>query len=492
MQETKEREIARLEQFQLSKRDSDYIRSCSYGVTIRRDREIVRALTKDGATVQDIIDIYENNNIGKYSNGFKTNGGKHIENLVSDVSVPLTDVIEDTLQEHGFVFRRNLMTDEIHIRIPGYEKEQKYDNFVLAEVNKIAINTKIGSRNDFEDVVRSLANKNAFHPIREYFTGLVWDGQDTIKKLSSYLTDEHDPIVYPDGTQRTVIHVYLLRFFVGLIRRVFDNNTENAMLVLHGRQGDGKSFFAKWLCPKPEWFIEGDLDVNDKDKIRSLREKLIWEVAELGATIKKSDREALKSVITMREVTARNPYDRMPTSKPVMTSFIGTINPGDDGFLNDSSGHRRFNVVEIGAINQAYSQEIDINQAWAQAYHLYLQGEAGALLPCEADAQKRINSVHEVADLVEEALFEIMEIIDPEMHTEPLKATEIVHVLQTYLNFRDSNESLNRKITNALVKNGFSKSKHIKLIHKTNYWRGVKLKAKYDRNAREVGEDGSF
>ena len=120
-----------------------------------------------------------------------------------------------------------------------------------------------------------MANKNSYHPIKEYLESLEWDGQDHIGKLSTYLKDEHEPITYPDGTTKTVIHAYLDKWFIGAVKRVCDNDTSNAMLVLHGKQGDGKSQFGQWLSPKKEWLIEDDIDPNDKDMIRLLREKLV-------------------------------------------------------------------------------------------------------------------------------------------------------------------------------------------------------------------------
>lgn len=61
------RKIAKIEDFSISKKDAEFIRSCTCKVTEQKDMELIRLLRKAGAETQDIIDIYASNNIGQYS-----------------------------------------------------------------------------------------------------------------------------------------------------------------------------------------------------------------------------------------------------------------------------------------------------------------------------------------------------------------------------------------------------------------------------------------
>lgn len=472
------REIAKLEQFKVTKEDATFIKGNAYTVKESMELRIIQNLVKAGATVDDIFDIYTENNIGKFSK-FATEGCSHIEKMVAQVVKPLSTIIEDHLTEKGFSFRRNLTNDEILCTLPGVDDEQPYDDYSLAVVNKEAMDTKIASKDDFKDIVRVMAAKNSYHPIKDYLESLVWDGQDHIGKLSTYVKDEHEPITYADGSQRTVIHVFLEKFLLGAIAKMYIDIAQNPMLVLFGKQGDGKSTFAQWLCPNKDWLIESDLQPENDNHIRLLREKFIWEVGELGSTIRKADKEALKSVITRQEITMRNPYDKLPTKKQAVTSFIGTINPGEDGFLNDASGHRRFNVVEISSIDWNYSKDIDINQVWAQAFTLFKQGVPYNLTKDEDTARKSINDNHEMEDPVKNALFKVCDIIDQEKLVGPTRTDDIAHAILTHTDVKMPVRQLNYAITSALVSLKFSTTKNRKKTNRGMVWYGVTLKKKY-------------
>ena len=179
------------------------------------------------------------------------------------------------------------------------------------------------------------------------------------------------------------------------------------MLVLDGPQGLGKSYLARWLCPKElqkGYFIEGAIAPDDKDSYIRLISKWIWEVGELQATTRRSDMEALKDFITRRDVTVRVPFGRYDITKPAAASFVGTINESGGGFLGDMTGTRRFGICQIDDLDWSYTS-IDINQIWAQATHDYLDGFDWQLSPDERKRQEEINQEYEMPSTVGELFY---------------------------------------------------------------------------------------
>lgn len=242
------------------------------------------------------------------------------------------------------------------------------------------------------------AARNHFHPIRDCLEKLEWDGTDYIGKLASHLHHDMPPVVYPDGGQSDPAHVYLARFLIGAVARIFAGE-QNMMLVFNGAHGIGKSELVKWLCSILDaYFYEAPIHPEDKDHLRRLMTTFIWEVSELDATTRKADIAALKAFITLREVRVRHPYARRDTIRPSLASFVGTVNPSNGGFLAEPED-RRFLVLDIASIDWGYTA-IDIRQLWAQAVALHRSGELARLDQAERSYQIEANENHRVESIL--------------------------------------------------------------------------------------------
>ena len=247
-----------------------------------------------------------------------------------------------------------------------------------------------------DDAILALAASKRRHPLRDYLAGLTWDGADHIAALAAHFTDNHDPIVYDsDQSYRTVFHAFLYRWLLGSVARIHgDRNAarDNKVLVLAADQGKGKSHFAGYLCPRPEFFVERHVNPDDKDTSLLRARAWIWEIGELGATTKRADVEMLKNHITATNVTERKAYGHFDTVKPCIASYVGTVNPDGAGFLVDTTGNRRFAVVELAAIDWAYATQIDVNQIWAQAYAAWQADKRGYRFTDEENAVQNVNA----------------------------------------------------------------------------------------------------
>jgi predicted P-loop ATPase len=113
--------------------------------------------------------------------------------------------------------------------------------------------------------------------------------------------------------------------------------------------------------------------------------KWIIELSEMTA-LKWADANALKAFLSRSTDIARLSYAETSKDYPRQSVFIGTINPEHMGYLNDSTGNRRYWIVSTPCTkdNQidVMGLEMVCDQLWAEAYAcyqkepLYLQGEA--------------------------------------------------------------------------------------------------------------------
>ena len=254
-----------------------------------------------------------------------------------------------------------------------------------------------------DDCINLLAAENTYHPIQDYLNSLQWDGKDHLGKFLTHLNNgEGDKYIY-DGKEYLLYGAILMRWLLGCVARGLDGDKPTAfkhqtpMLVLIGPQGMGKSSLIRWLVSGVgiEYHREGMLDPHNADHIRSAVNKWIWEISELGASLRKGDRDALKSFITQEWHTYRKPWGKGNITKPLLCNFVGTVNP-EIGFLDDPTGNRRFLPVNITAINHDYKEKIDVNQLWAQLVHNYRNGYSPELLPEEKAALQETYKDHEV------------------------------------------------------------------------------------------------
>lgn len=307
--------------------------------------------------------------------------------------------IED-MASLGYSFRMNELDDCVEVN--GERISDGLDAQIVMEMyDKGWNNQGDGGSGYIRLAYTAQAHQQRHHPVRDFLNSLVWDGTDWIAELEKFIKDKHPQIIYRDGSRMPVFGAFLKRWGIGAVGKALaegDVRVQNPMLVLDGAQDTGKSTLARFLCPMSDsYYIESHITPDSNDHMRYLATRLIWEVAELGATTRKADRESLKAFLTKQDVTFRVPYAKHPVTKPALASFIGTINP-EIGFLNDPTGHRRFLPVELTSIDFAYKHAIDPAQLWAQLVALYRAGESANLTPEEKVMANGIRTGHEIED----------------------------------------------------------------------------------------------
>jgi hypothetical protein len=229
---------------------------------------------------------------------------------------------------------------------------------------RVLIHEKFGflpTKEIYEDLLTVEAHKRRVHPIREYLTGLNWDGQKRVKNwLSEYL-----------GTEETIYVKFVGKcFFVALVARILKPGCkQDYMLILEGSQGTLKSAACATIAG--EWFSDSLPDLREgKDVSQHLQGKWLIEIGELSA-MNKAEANSMKHFITRQTERYRPSYGRRDVIQPRQCIFIGTTN--DQSYLRDPTGGRRFWPVKTGEIKvEALARGRD--QLLAEAVALFRAG----------------------------------------------------------------------------------------------------------------------
>ena len=129
-------------------------------------------------------------------------------------------------------------------------------------------------REEFGIFAEGSSDTNEYHPVRDYFSHLVWDKVPRIDKfLCTYFGAEDTPANAFIG--RTLLIAAVRRVRIPGVK--FDN-----IMVLEGEQGRRKSSAFRALCPDSDWFTDSfSLKADIQDIIYQTKGKLIVEIAEL-------------------------------------------------------------------------------------------------------------------------------------------------------------------------------------------------------------------
>jgi hypothetical protein len=246
------------------------------------------------------------------------------------------------------------------------------------------------------DVIRKVGRQNPVHPVRIYLNKLRWDGVFRLEKLLPY---------YADTTDTPLNRATGRAWMIAAVRRVRQPGVKfDAMLMLQGKQGAGKSSFFRTLASS-EWFSDSlEVGANAKTFIENSSGAWIIEHAEMTGYSKK-ERNDVKRYIAAQEDKARVAFARVAEAVPRQCVFGSTTN--DEQILDDDSGTRRFWVAEVGTVRLTDLAN-DRDQLWAEAAHFEERGDSHNIPPNlwgqVAEANKRFEVVDPVAERVAEIL----------------------------------------------------------------------------------------
>lgn len=222
--------------------------------------------------------------------------------------------------------------------------------------HNIDVNSRLSA-----DAAVTVAQDNEFHPIRDYFDSLKWDGEPRLDKwLPTYLKAEDSDYSCMIGP----------KFLISAVARTYDPGCKaDCVLMLIGEQGQKKSTALVILIGK-DWFTDEIGYLGSKDSCIALAGKLLVEFSDLDSFTGRSADE-LKAFISRRIDRYRAPYGRLAEDHPRQTVFCGTTN--SETPLTDFTGNRRYWPIIVGEANVEALQR-DRDQIWAETVQRYKTG----------------------------------------------------------------------------------------------------------------------
>jgi predicted P-loop ATPase len=231
-----------------------------------------------------------------------------------------------------------------------------------------------------------MVDESAVHhyvnPVREWLKTLEWDGQPRIETC------------LPGVRDTPYTRLVARKSLVAAVARMLEPGVKwDHTLILYGDEGLGKTWWIErlskgWTAPIGR--------VDSKDTLINLQRCWIA-TSDEGETMRKADAEALKEFLTRREDVFRMPYEREAQAHPRHCVIWGTTN--DKVFLRNQEGNRRFLIVHCeSALDFSKVTDYYVDQLWAEAMHLYREGEVLLFL----DKDESLMAASERESFVEE------------------------------------------------------------------------------------------
>jgi len=265
---------------------------------------------------------------------------------------------------YGVYLRRNLMG------MRDYHNDTEITDEHVVQIQN-DLDHRYGATWGIEQLERQIAlrcSQNGFHPVRDYFDGLpAWDGKDRYSWIITQILG---------GADTALNRAQLACFFRGAVARIrVPGCKHDVVLILKSaKQGVRKTSFFHCCCANiPGAFVEGHEDVVSKDGLLIMHRGFIIELGEIDRITSKKDAEILKNFLSRRADIVRPPYGRRAIEMLRAFAVVGTTNQGS--FLMDTTGHRRFLVIETG--DKPFNLELllaELDQIWAQAVSEYETG----------------------------------------------------------------------------------------------------------------------
>lgn len=290
------------------------------------------------------------------------------EDLADEYSTNDQATLERWLREK-FDFRYDVVLAK-----PFYKKTKDlyYKEMADRELNSIGRKLKLQGVKGSKSIKELLESDFCpeYHVFEDYFNQNSKNyhaSHQAIKKLSQTLKVKN--AVGADNFEK-----YLRKWMVGCVASALNTDFTGAKnhlcLTLIGEQGDGKSKWLDNLCPTMllPYYYSGSLDLNDKDHAAFLGNRFLINIEEQLGNLNKKFSTELKGYISRPFISLRKSYGRYVERTPRRASCMGSVNKTE--FLSDETGSRRFLAFLVTDINYKLPK-IDIDRAWAEAYHLF-------------------------------------------------------------------------------------------------------------------------
>lgn len=234
------------------------------------------------------------------------------------------------------------------------------------------------------EAAATVANRRSFHPVRDWLSSLVWDGDYRACQLARY----YFGATGDDKYLSDISEAWLTSAVARIMR---PGCMAKYMIVLEGEQDQAKSKALRALVnghldgdKGVQWFADRMPAINHDDLGLYMQGVWVIEIAELGA-IRGKQWEDVKAFLSSPTDRFRRKFGRNMQDYPRQCVFAGTTNEYQWG--GDQTGLVRFWPMKVGVLNVEHILR-DRDQIWAEAVHLFNTGHDWHLNPAQEPAAR--------------------------------------------------------------------------------------------------------
>lgn len=229
--------------------------------------------------------------------------------------------------------------------------------------------------------------KRIINPIKDWLSLLEWDG---LHRLDSWLH------LYTGCELNQYTSKVGRILLCGAVKRIMSPGCKfDYMVILEGEQGIMKSTLFEVLGG--DYYVSLSFGHHEKEIVENIQGAWFIEIADMNG-FKKQEIEWLRAFLTRKSDRCRLPYARTSQDFERQNIFVATTNPsGDNEYLKDDTGNRRFLPVQCGKLNIMGLRDMR-NQLFAEAYRYY-RDEALFLTGEAEEIAKQQQALREETDL---------------------------------------------------------------------------------------------
>lgn len=291
------------------------------------------------------------------------------------------------LDKH-FKIRVNSVTMELEWK-KGNSKE-----FEVMNINDLHYEFYKSGFSKFKEELNAIfgsSETTKFDPFEEYFNSLPTynpnEEPDYIDELTEFIkTDDQEWF-------KRIFKKFLVQMVGQSLGKIEFNKH---CLTLVGKQHDGKTTFLDWLVPtKLKKYIKKGFEFRgNKESKFSLVQNFLINLDELASFEKKELNNEFKSVLSESIVKYCPKYSNQEIAFRRRASFVASTNQFE--FLTDETGNVRWlvfkvlNIIHDNGKENGYTQKVDIDNIWKQAYYLLHSKDFDCVLSKDEISQQEI------------------------------------------------------------------------------------------------------
>lgn len=357
------------------------------------------------------------------------------------INLNLFDKVTKYLFKH-YDIRYNTLECRIYFKRKDDTELIPLDDY---ELNTIFIQTQKRGFSIKWDAFNRLLISSAiprYNPITDYFNSLgEWDGHDYIYDLSETIVTDDNKLF------RQSLRLWL----IAAVACALSHEVNRLCLILQGGQNQGKTRWFNSLAPAAlqRYVFVGNIR-DDKDSTLEIVQKFLINLDELEA-LNRDDYSSIKSIMSKKYYDIRRPYGRVVEKRTRHSSFVGSVNKDD--FLSDATGSSRFLCFEAKSV--LHKHDIDMNQVWTQALHLFRSNERYWLDEMEGRILSERNMRYSVNSMEEDLLLSKFVAVQSDDFGENFTTYTTTEVAEKIFGDKPFNNSNVRRLGLALGKNNF-------------------------------------